>query len=241
MPTEWDRQPGEPGRWYDRFVRYYLRAEGERTLLGAYRQWQDVERPEKARKGQHVPGCWKDRAEEWAWQGRAEEYDVELRRLDGVKWEKRREEIRDRGWNVSGRLWDKANAMLAFPVSEQQVEQDGQTVIIEPARWTFRDAAAVAETADRLARLAAGLPTERTESKIEGEVVTHEGVRQTPWWEVLDEAGLDAAMGRMERADAPPEDTGDDDDDDGSEAGGGEPGQDLGDAATAGPIGDGGE
>ena len=216
VPTEWERQPGEPSRWYDRFVRYYLRAEGERTLLGAYRRWLSVERPETARKSPitGAPGSWKKHFEEWRWKERAEEYDVELRRLDGVQWEKHRKEVRDRSWNASGRLWDKVNAMLAFPVSEQQVEQDGQSITISPARWTFRDAASVAETADRLGRLAVGLPTEYTEAKVEGEVaVTHEDGGKTPWWEVLDEAGLDAAIGRMERADAPPQDTGDDDDD----------------------------
>lgn len=83
-------------------------------------------------------------------------------RADVEKWATRRAEQREREWQLSERLIEKATQMLNFPL--QQVEkQDGDKVtIIRPARWSFADAAKLLDTAAKAARLAAEMETERT-------------------------------------------------------------------------------
>lgn len=78
-----------------------------------------------------------------------------------LAWEQRRKELREEEWSVGGNLMRKAKDMLIFPVAEVRKEEDGRVTILEPAKWTFSDAARVAETASKLERLAAGMATER--------------------------------------------------------------------------------
>jgi hypothetical protein len=71
QPEPWDRQPGEPNRWFARFERYRL-AGPCRTLQGAIGS-------EKARKGKKkqtaIPGAWSRAAAQWRWKQRAEAWD----------------------------------------------------------------------------------------------------------------------------------------------------------------------
>ena len=67
----WDRQPGEPTRWFDRFERFRLAGPG-RSLLGTVNA-------EQVDKGGHkrtkVSGAWDQAAIRWNWRKRAEAWD----------------------------------------------------------------------------------------------------------------------------------------------------------------------
>jgi len=65
----WDRQPGEPAKWYYRFNCYMIAGPG-RSIEQTYRL-------EKAgRSGKHVPGSWRDAASEYRWIERAAAWDA---------------------------------------------------------------------------------------------------------------------------------------------------------------------
>jgi hypothetical protein len=89
----WDRQVGEPARWFHRFEKYRL-AGPERTLLGVFHQefaakngeTQSGEKREKKCKRpsrvQRMPGSWPTAASRWRWKERAEAWDAEQVRRD---------------------------------------------------------------------------------------------------------------------------------------------------------------
>jgi len=113
--------------------------------------------------------CWSVR---WGWVARAALWDaVEQKRVLKL-WQDRRDEVRQNDWDMSNKLRLKVHDMLAFPIARKTVDADGMTTIIEPARWTQGDTARIADTASKLARLAAMMETERkvTESDIDAEL-----------------------------------------------------------------------
>lgn len=59
---------------------------------------------------------------------------------------------------IADLLVDKSEKMLAFPLATQK-SQDGKT-IVEPARWSFGDAAKLSDTGIKLGRLARGESTD---------------------------------------------------------------------------------
>jgi hypothetical protein len=73
----WERQAGEPNRWFARFERYRL-AGPSRSLLGTVH----AELAEKGDKRQtKVPGAWSRAAADWRWRQRAEAWDEQQRQL----------------------------------------------------------------------------------------------------------------------------------------------------------------
>jgi hypothetical protein len=164
---EWDQQPGEPTLWYDRFWKWLH--DPRRSLLGVY----NAER-EKARKrpAQTSPGAWREAVVKWNWEARAHAWDdYEHERLE-EEWETRRKQLREVEWVTAQALIEKAKQMLVFPLASttrEQVEEGGKMVTVttvNPARWNLRDAATLAETASKLARLAASLPTDKSEVNV---------------------------------------------------------------------------
>ncbi len=168
----WERQPWDTSASFQAF-RVYLEQEAPRSVVEAYRQKTGKE---KAKVSQ-APGGWNN----WAggkdykgdpipdalpWAKRAEAWDDHLAEQDILKWEQRRAEQREREWGTSNTLFDKAQQMLKFPVVETTTK-DGQT-IVKPAKWTFRDAAAIADLASKLARLAAEMETEKRKTEHSG-------------------------------------------------------------------------
>lgn len=110
---------------------------------------------------------WGDRVAAWE-DGRRDRAVAELDAL----WIQRKKEQREKEWALSSALIKKAEEMLTFPLASVQrqesrrVSDDGKTTIeqyttINPTRWSMRDAATIVDTAAKLARLAAGLETDR--------------------------------------------------------------------------------
>ena len=110
------------------------------------------------------------------WQARVARYDtLEAERFrqaraaaDAVeiaKWAQRRQEIREREWTQAQSLSERATAMMRTPLFRTETE-DGRNVIM-PARWDWADVPRIADTASKLARLAAEMPTSRDRHEFE--------------------------------------------------------------------------
>ena len=153
----WSKQPGESTRWFSRFERF--------RLMGPTRTLRECVNAERVTKGHekapNTPTSWREAAIKWHWVARAQDWDMQVIEDDRAAWEKRREEWRAREFELSSSLAKKAAEMLVFPVARVVRNEDGHTTIIEPAEWRMGDAAKLADTASKLARLAAGLVTER--------------------------------------------------------------------------------
>jgi hypothetical protein len=108
----------------------------------------------------------------YSWQERVTTYDEQQRHKEREAAEATRSArqvvLQDRCWAVAERLAGRVESMLEFPLATvERVEKvskaaDGKTTIIEqtivkPTRWTFRDAAQIAEITAKLGRLALDL------------------------------------------------------------------------------------
>lgn len=107
---------------------------------------------------------WVDRAAEWDRDRRERQRNAEDDALkqEAQKWAKRQLTLREERWRISQELKKKAEDMLKFPVLKKTTKADG-TTIIEPAKWTFADAAKIAETGLKIEALAVGVATDKTE------------------------------------------------------------------------------
>lgn len=158
-PAEpWDRLPAESTPAYEA-ARTYFEMGADRSL-------------EAVGRGLGKSGTLLSR---WSgahsWVERAECYDAHIRGIEqaaaekavaqeAAKWARRQSRQRERDWGMAKALRDKAAEMLRHPLVREVTDEDGLTVI-EPARWTMRDAVAMAEAAAKLARLAAEMATDR--------------------------------------------------------------------------------
>lgn len=81
----WERQPGEPGMWFNRFDKYYRPLGPDRNLLRAFNFYERMKKgmteeeyyPDHKRSG--YGATWRNRAKEWAWVERAEAWDEHIR------------------------------------------------------------------------------------------------------------------------------------------------------------------
>lgn len=73
----WDRRPGEPNLWYDRFRSFMLMGP-ERSLLGLYKKHL-VAKGKVGRRPRKAPTSWIRNEKKWKWRERAEAWDVHFR------------------------------------------------------------------------------------------------------------------------------------------------------------------
>lgn len=131
--------------------------------------------PNGARPPTVHPRILKGWSADFAWQARVAAYDAQVqareREAYEARWAARREAEREETWQLAQELRAKAKKMLEFPLMDvEQVTarrqgpagvQHVDMTVIKPARWGFRDVATMAETAAKLARISAELPTDR--------------------------------------------------------------------------------
>ena len=153
----WDRQPGEPARWHERFT-IYRRMGPRRSILGAAKLHR--EQTGGARAVLQLPGYWLEISEKWRWKQRAEEWDQAEAEREERTWQERRHQHRENEYQVGQELLARARAMMEWPLErrETRVEEDGLTVVnvTEPARWTARDITVFAEVWSKLVQQAVG-------------------------------------------------------------------------------------
>jgi hypothetical protein len=147
----WERQPNESPQAYEAAFAYFE--------MGADRSVRAVGR--RLRKSGSVISKWSAR---WHWVERAAAYDRSLtavavdaaaaeRAREAAKWERRRAKTREQDWKLAKALRAKAKAILAS----------------EDAKFTLRDAVAMADTGSKLARLAGEMATSREHVEIDFE------------------------------------------------------------------------
>lgn len=145
----WEPQEGESIPAFQAFAEY--RDLGVDRSLEAVRQ--------KVGKSSRLLARWSSR---WKWVERVKEYEAYMDSLEQKAREKaltkKAEDWATKELEMAALLYDKAKAMLAFPLAQQR-SKDGQT-IVEPARWGMRDAASIAEVGVKMERLARGQSTE---------------------------------------------------------------------------------
>ena len=153
----WQQQPGETGTWFSRFCRYKL-LDSSRSRLATYLQeWQEKQAPDSHKKPpKWVPGSWKEASAKYRWQERAEAWDYHYYSQQEHKFLVRWEEHRQKLLEKSQQLLKVADEMLQYPLTTQQVDEDGQTTIVKPANWSFRDIPTYYEKATDLLRVAVG-------------------------------------------------------------------------------------
>lgn len=153
----WDRQPEESAKAYAAFTVYRDMGVGRSIRATA----------KAIAKSARLLKEWSARHQ---WVSRADAYDAAQRaiaqagyeagmRAEAERWALRQNEQRDGEWEMARALMSKAGAMLRFPLATATTEEvDGKVVtIVQPTRWSMRDAATMAEVAAKLARLAADM------------------------------------------------------------------------------------
>lgn len=112
---------------------------------------------------------------DYDWQERVNRYDAQAQQREQAayeaRWAERRTAEREETWHVAQALRAKVLKMLEFPLTTvEQVTarragpngvQHVDMTVIKPSRWAMRDVGLLAETAAKLARLSADMPTER--------------------------------------------------------------------------------
>lgn len=110
---------------------------------------------------------------QWNWQERlAAAYDARVARERAAReavWAQRREQVRDQSWELADKIRARAQELLEQSfLEEATVKRGGAEVTVLKPRWSMRDIATLAETYDKLARLAAGMDTDRQRVVIDG-------------------------------------------------------------------------
>lgn len=151
----WERQAGEPDKWYQRFLVYLRQPPTSRSLAAAVRSIRQQEAtPNDFKKSKKVGQYWAKMARRWDWEGRARRYDdyqqQEIERGE-IAW---RLEMRKSQQDLASKMMKQAHQMVDVPIVRQEriERQDGTTVIIRPTkRWSKETVTAYAATASRLA------------------------------------------------------------------------------------------
>lgn len=123
-----------------------------RSLLGCV----NAERESKGQKrSNYTPNSWREALEQWNWQDRARAWDESERKRIEAEFKEDCDNWRVHRFKNANKLREKAESLLAFPVTKQtRAGDDGATYIIEPlSAQGLKDAASVLKTADELARI----------------------------------------------------------------------------------------
>jgi hypothetical protein len=173
------RVPGESKLASQALQDYARQTPGKRSLRELRAGY--IQRASSSDAAQTPPTTKQNTLDAWSlrneWQARVNRFDdLEVARVQALrdaaeaaeieKWAKRRQEHREREWTLATGLAERATSMLRTPLFRTETE-DGRNVIM-PARWDWGDVPRVADTASKLARLAAEMPTAREHLAFEG-------------------------------------------------------------------------
>lgn len=139
---EFEQLPGEPARWFDRFVRYALLPPEHRSVLAVYRTEVDQAHNGTKRPAQ-VPGAWKAAIVTWRWKARAAEHDRRQHTQRLAELDQARAAMVERQLRLALAMQERAVAWL--------VDRENKL-------HTPRDVALFAKVAVELERVARGMP-----------------------------------------------------------------------------------
>jgi hypothetical protein len=104
----WEQLASEPDIWFMRFRRY--------LLLGSSRSFYAAYCGESRESGKEpsaaLPGAWGRRSKEFAWESRAVAWDKANSAADEDEWQQRRQRLREKEWEMSELLFEKAEKAL---------------------------------------------------------------------------------------------------------------------------------
>lgn len=166
-----ERRPDETEKAFAAF-KVFLELGEARTVVAAYRQ---ITGKKEAKQAAGYFNKWASRFD---WHARAADYDRHLFRAETksvenvrAKWAARRETLREDAYSDALALRARARLILALPLSEttestDTLDEDGKTVrrtvvVHKPVNARPSDASQMLNVADRLARLAADMETDR--------------------------------------------------------------------------------
>lgn len=155
----WDRQLNESQPCWEAFQIY--------RDLGMARSVAEV-----ARRLGKVKRAIETMSSKYSWRVRVAAYDEHLDRLRqdaaakteeaiAAEWAERRNQHRQAMWDLTLRARKRLEAMLEWPLSTQEIEDDGKRIVITPAKWTWSTVARLLAEVDKVGRLATELETER--------------------------------------------------------------------------------
>lgn len=164
-PAPWERQPDETDAAWRAFV-VYRDLGPDRTLLEAYKQ----------RYGKETATSPAGHVTAWAtahrWVDRTRSYDAYIERQARAEheeiWLTRARVHAEDTWRRAQDLHERAQEMLAWPLSRTTYSEDGKTITIEPTKWSMGDAVRMIKIADELERLSLGQPTEHSAVTLSG-------------------------------------------------------------------------
>ncbi len=170
--TTWERQPGESAKAHAAARCYFE--------LGPDRSLDEVHR--KFGKSTRLLARW---SSEWNWVERAQSYDAHIHAFEqqakeraiteeANKWAERRAAQREAEYTVAQKLLERAQTMLTFPLAVVEKTIEGEKTVINPTRWSMRDAARLSDVASKLARLVLELETDRTQLDVNLSELTDE-------------------------------------------------------------------
>ena len=154
QPHPWDKLPSESTRWYSRFIKFRDLG-SDRTIYKAYCF---ITKSQK-KPGYGAPGAWKEAAEKFNWNERAQAWDLaQIRKLEEDLQERQQKEI-EAEMEDARIIRDKGRAILEkLPLL---LDKDGDGRILFPASATEYNAArAMISEAAKLSRMALNMPLE---------------------------------------------------------------------------------
>lgn len=124
--------------------------------------------------GRKPPTCRPATVKSWSsthdWVARVEQWDRLERQKDDQLWEDRKAQWRERQYKLVEGGAGKLEAMIAWPLEEEVLEQDEEgreLVILRPANWNVLHMARLLAEVTKSAALVFGDPTERTDQKVD--------------------------------------------------------------------------
>jgi hypothetical protein len=163
---EWFRLPDEPQRAYEAFQWYLLLPAESRSIEVAYNTSQPHSEGTKK-----APGSWKAYSIKHQWVERALAYDDHLTARqfflqdEGLRKfaearAKRAEYLEAKEAEMAQALFELAGKLLSYPTTKVIAQKDGKELHFYPAKWTISSVARILETASKLGRLSAGMPSD---------------------------------------------------------------------------------
>lgn len=128
MNESWGRLKTETSRAYEAFLRYLNLSPRVRSIDRAYRAYANISEDQGRVE---APKYWEQWSSKYHWVKRATAYDDYIAAQDLEKWEKRREQARERDWDQADRLRNIVDG--ALPSAEQFFRRQTTTIPGTPA------------------------------------------------------------------------------------------------------------
>jgi hypothetical protein len=107
----------------------------------------------------------------WRWQARIARWEMEVQatseRAARERLQREIDEHAERMTRLENAAFTRLSEMLEWPIARRTVVEGGQTVIIQPAHWSYQTILSGLAALDRLFRLRTGLATSRDELDID--------------------------------------------------------------------------